>query len=46
MDNLPYWFKDNKLIFKPNFDEELDDYYGLISQYDELIFSIVENLIK
>ncbi len=36
---LPYWIVNNKLIFKPEFNEELDDYYDVISQYNTLIFS-------
>ena len=36
---LPYWIVDDKLIFKPEFNEELDNYYDVISQYNSLIFS-------
>ena len=36
---LPYWIVDDKLIFKPEFNEELDNYYDVISQYNTLIFS-------
>ncbi len=39
MEELPYWIIDNKLIFKPDFNDELDNYYDVISQHNELIFS-------
>ncbi len=35
----PYWIVEDKLIFKPEFNEELDNYYNVISQYNKLIFS-------
>ncbi len=38
-----YWIVDDKLIFKPNFNEKLDDYYDVISQHNELIFSNYDN---
>jgi hypothetical protein len=34
-----YWILDNKLIFKPKFNESIEKYYDLISNYDTLIFS-------
>ena len=33
-----YWIVDNKFIFKPNFNELIDKYFELISNYNELIF--------
>ena len=37
--NTKYWIIDDKLIFKPEFDEELEEYYNVIGQYNTLIFS-------
>ena len=34
-----YWILDNKFIFKPEFNEKIDKYYDLISNYNTLIFS-------
>ena len=34
-----YWIYENKVIFKPNFNDNLDDYIDIISKYNELIFS-------
>jgi hypothetical protein len=34
-----YWIQDNKFIFKPEFNEPIDKYYDLISNYNTLIFS-------
>ena len=34
-----YWIVDETLIFKPEFNEELDNYYNVISQYNKIIFS-------
>jgi hypothetical protein len=34
-----YWIFESKLIFKPNFNSKLDDYYEIIKKYNELIFS-------
>ena len=34
-----YWINNNKFIFRPNFNEDINDYLSLISKYDELIFS-------
>ena len=36
---LGYWIIEDKLIFKPEFNEELDNYYNVIEQYNTLIFS-------
>ena len=35
----PYWTIDGTLIFEPYFNEESDNYYDVISQYNKLIFS-------
>ena len=43
MEELPYWIIDNKLIFKPDFNDELDNYYDIMSQHNELIFSNYNN---
>ena len=34
-----YWIIDDKLIFKPEFNEELEEYYNVIGKYNTLIFS-------
>ena len=34
-----YWIYENKVIFKPNFNDDLDDYIDIISKHNELIFS-------
>ena len=34
-----YWIYKNKVIFKPNFNDKLDDYIDIISKHNELIFS-------
>ena len=34
-----YWIVDDLLIFKPEFNEVLDDYYDLINKYKKIIFS-------
>ena len=39
METKDYWIYDNKVIFKPYFDDKLDDYIDIISKYNELIFS-------
>ena len=41
--NKKYWIIDDKLIFKPKFDEELEEYYNVIGQYNTLIFSNYDN---
>ena len=35
----PYWIVGSAIIFKPQFDSCLDDYIGIISNCDILIFS-------
>ncbi len=44
MEDVPYWIIDNKLIFKPDFNDELDNYYYMMSQHNELIFSNYNSL--
>ena len=39
METKDYWIYDNKVIFKPNFNNKLDNYLDIISKYNELIFS-------
>ena len=39
METTDYWIYENKVIFKPNFNDNLDDYIDIISKYNELIFS-------
>src|SRR3990167_5182951 len=34
-----YWIYENKIIFKQNFNDKLDDYIDIISKHNELIFS-------
>ena len=34
-----YWIVDDWLIFKPEFNEELTDYYNVINQYKKIMFS-------
>ena len=34
-----YWILDDAIIFKPKFDNVLDDYVDIISKYNKLIFS-------
>ena len=34
-----YWIIDEWLIFKSNFNEELDNYYDLINKYVKIMFS-------
>ena len=36
---LHYWTYENKIIFKPKFNNKLDNYIDIISKYNELIFS-------
>ena len=35
-----YWIEEDLLIFKPDFNEELTNYYDLINKYNKIIFSI------
>jgi hypothetical protein len=48
MDNVistdKYWIYDNKLIFKPDFDESLDDYLDLLKNCTQLIFANYDSL--
>src|SRR3990167_3464384 len=39
METKDYWIYDNKVIFKPNFNDKLYYYIDIISKYNELIFS-------
>ena len=39
METKDYWIYENKVIFKPNFKDKLDDYIDIISKCNELIFS-------
>ena len=39
METTDYWIYEDKVIFKPNFNDNLDDYFDIISKYNELIFS-------
>ena len=39
METEDYWIYENKIIFKPNFNNKPDIYQGIISKYNELIFS-------
>jgi hypothetical protein len=34
-----YWIVDDWLIFKPKFNEKLDEYYDIINKYKKLMFS-------
>ena len=39
MNNEKYWVYDDYFIFKPEFDEPIEKYVGIISDYSKLIFS-------
>ena len=39
MEEKDYWIYENKIIFKPEFNDKLDNYLDIISKYNELIFS-------
>ena len=39
METIDYWIYENKIIFKPKFNNKLDDYLDIIRKYNELIFS-------
>ena len=39
METKDYWIYENKIIFKPKFNAKLDNYFDIISKYNELIFS-------
>src|SRR3990167_8635405 len=43
METIDYWIYENKIIFKPEFNNKLDDYVNIISKYNELIFSNYDN---
>jgi len=34
-----YWIVDDWLIFKPEFNDKLDEYYDMINKYNKIIFS-------
>ena len=34
-----YWSADDWLIFKPEFNENLDEYYDIINNYNKIMFS-------
>ena len=38
MENI-YWIVDDLLIFKPEFNEELTNYYDVINKYKKIMFS-------
>jgi len=38
MDNN-YWIVDDCLIFKPEFNDKLDEYYNVINKYNKIMFS-------
>ena len=35
-----YWIVNDWLIFKPDFNEELDEYYNIINKYAKIMFSM------
>ena len=35
METEEYWIHENKIIFKPNFNNKLDNYLDIISKYNE-----------
>ncbi len=39
-----YWIYENKLIFKPEFNKQINNYFDIISNYEELIFTDYNNL--
>jgi len=42
--NDVYWIHDDKFIFKPEFNEPIDKYVGVIKNYSQLIFSDYDDL--
>ena len=38
-----YWIYEEYFIFKPEFDEKIDDYIPIIKNYKKLIFSNYDN---
>ena len=34
-----YWIVDDLLIFKPKFNDKLDEYYNVINKYKKIMFS-------
>jgi hypothetical protein len=41
--NKEYWIYNDSIIFKPNFDKDLDEYYHIINKYKKLYFSDYDN---
>ena len=41
-----YWIIDEWLIFKPDFNEELTDYYDIINKYNKIMFNNNVSLIS
>ena len=39
-----YWIVDDLIIFKPEFNEELINYYDIINKYQKIIFSNYDKL--
>jgi len=35
-----YWIENEWLIFKPEFNEELTNYYEIINKYKKIMFSV------
>ena len=44
VNTLDYWIYENKLIFKPRFNEKLNWYMDIIRESDELVFSNYSNV--
>ena len=47
--NNNYWIHDKTIIFKPDFNSSVDDYIGIISKYNSLVFSnynSIESVLK
>ena len=43
METKDYWIYKNKIFFKPNFNDKLDNYLDIITNYNEIIFSNYDN---
>ena len=43
METKDYWIYKNKIIFKPNFNDKLDNYFNIISNYDNYNIAIETN---
>ena len=41
-----YWIVDEWLIFKPDFNENLDEYYDVINKYEKVMFSNLKQAQK